>query len=368
MARPRTICVENGRRWRRERGWLLRTRHGPCSTACVVTRRRTAPLQRLSVLDAEFLHLEDDRSPMHIGCLCTFEGPAPSAEETARFVGAKLALIPRYRKRVRSVPLELGRPIWVDDPDFDLDRHLRRTTLPAPGDGAALDALLGRPMSRRLARGRPLWELWVVDGLEGGRWALISKVHHSMVDGISGVDLLTTLHDRGRSVTIPPVQPFAPEPEPSRLHMVIDAWRGPFTVRVVPPVTSTFCGLRSRWMMPAACAAATPAVISRSSARAAEMGSGPRRRTRAWRVSPSIYSIEMRSSGPSSPRSWMRITFGWVTLRAAFTSRRSRSTSSSGSAASTDEIVFSATRSQSLASRARYTAPMPPRPSSRSIV
>src|ERR1035441_8229727 len=108
---------------------------------------------------------------------------------------SKLHLIPRYRQRFRSVPFELGRPVWVDDPHFDLGYHLRHTALPAPGDDAAFDRLMGRLMSQPLDRERPLWEGWLVEGLEGGQWALVFKIHHCMVDGIAGVELLTILLD-----------------------------------------------------------------------------------------------------------------------------------------------------------------------------
>lgn len=183
-------------------------------------------MERLSVLDAEFLHLEDERSPMHIACMCTFEGPVPDREETERQIASKLPRIPRYRKRPRFPPLELGRPVWVDDPHFDLGYHVRRTALPAPGDDAALCALMGRLVSQLLDRDRPLWELWIVEGLEGGRWALISKIHHSMVDGVSGVDLLGTLLDDEPDRPLAPSIAWTPEPEPSRKAMVLDAWRG----------------------------------------------------------------------------------------------------------------------------------------------
>ena len=110
-------------------------------------------------------------------------------------IAAKLHLIPRYRQRVRSVPFELGRPVWVDDPHFNLDYHVRHTALPAPGDDAAFCRLMGRIMSQPLDRDRPLWETWLVEGLEGGRWAFVFKIHHCMVDGIAGVELLRVVLD-----------------------------------------------------------------------------------------------------------------------------------------------------------------------------
>ncbi len=183
-------------------------------------------MERLHILDAQFLHMEDDRSPMHIAGLCTFEGPAPTREEARRVFAAKLALVPRYRRRVRFLPLWLGRPVWVDDPHFDIDYHVRRTALPAPGDDAALCALMGRLMSQVLDRTRPLWEAWIVEGLEGGRWALVSKVHHSMVDGVSAVGLTETLLDQEPNPPLPAASAWTPAPEPSRVAKVLDAWQG----------------------------------------------------------------------------------------------------------------------------------------------
>jgi diacylglycerol O-acyltransferase len=183
-------------------------------------------VDRLSLLDAEFLHVEDDVTHMHIAGVSTFEGPSPGVEGVMALLSSKLHLIPRYRQRVRSVPLELGRPIWVDDPYFNLGYHVRHTALPAPGDDDQLCRLMGRLMSQRLDRDRPLWEAWVVEGLEGNRWALISKVHHCMVDGVSGVDLLTVLLDAEPDRALDEPVPWSPQPEPSGAARVVDAWGG----------------------------------------------------------------------------------------------------------------------------------------------
>jgi WS/DGAT/MGAT family acyltransferase len=183
-------------------------------------------MDRLSALDAEFLHLEDGVTHMHIAGISVFEGPPPSIGELRAAFASRLHLIPRYRQRVRSVPLELGRPIWVDDPHFLLDYHVRHTALPKPGDDAALRALMGRLMSQPLDRDRPLWEAWLVEGMEGDRWALISKIHHCMVDGVSGVDLLAILLDLDREVELPEPRPWEPAPEPANLARVVDAWAG----------------------------------------------------------------------------------------------------------------------------------------------
>ncbi|MEI2700514.1 MAG: wax ester/triacylglycerol synthase family O-acyltransferase [Microthrixaceae bacterium] len=183
-------------------------------------------IERLGALDAEFLHVEDGVGHMHIAGACTFDGAPPAFEELERLVASKMHLIARYRKRVRSVPLDLGRPIWVDDPHFDLRYHLRHTALPAPGDDEALCRLMGRVMSQPLDRDRPLWEIWLVEGLEDGRWALLFKVHHCMVDGIAGVGLLTVLLD---IVADPdPVEPeeWSPLPEPGVTQKVLGTWAG----------------------------------------------------------------------------------------------------------------------------------------------
>jgi hypothetical protein len=103
--------------------------------------------------------------------------------------------VPRYRQKLRTVPFRLGRPVWVDDPDFDLRYHVRRTALPAPGGDRQLADLMARVMSQRLDRDHPLWEYWVAEGLADGHWALISKVHHCFVDGVSGTDLYGVVFD-----------------------------------------------------------------------------------------------------------------------------------------------------------------------------
>lgn len=183
-------------------------------------------MERLSALDAEFLLVEDGIAHMHIAGISVFEGPPPELTELTAMVAGKLHKISRYRQRVRSVPFELGRPVWVDDPHFDLDYHIRHAALPAPGDDAALHRLMSRLMGQELDRERPLWELWFVEGLEGGRWALISKVHHCMVDGISGMDLLGVLLDVDPDARAGEPREWEPAPEPPGLVKVLDAWSG----------------------------------------------------------------------------------------------------------------------------------------------
>lgn len=183
-------------------------------------------MDRLSTLDAEFLHLEDGAVHMHIAGACIFNDPPPLMHEMEALYASKLHLIPRYRQRVRTVPFELGRPVWADDPHFDLGYHLRRIALPAPGDDAAFCRLMGLITSQPLDRQRPLWETWLVEGLEGGRWALIFKVHHCMVDGIAGVGLLNVFLDVQPDAAVGDPQPWAPRQEPTTVLKVLDAWGG----------------------------------------------------------------------------------------------------------------------------------------------
>ena len=179
-------------------------------------------MDRMSPQDAMFLHVEDGNNPMHIGNVSVFEGPAPSYGDLVRTVAANLPLVPRYRQRVRFVPLELGRPVWVDDAHFQILYHIRHTAVPSPGSAEQLRNLAGRVFAANLDRSRPLWELWMVEGLEDGRWALISKVHHCMVDGVSGTDLMTVLFDTEPQPTPTRAPAWRPEREPSDLHLLAD--------------------------------------------------------------------------------------------------------------------------------------------------
>ena len=170
---------------------------------------------RLSPLDASFLHIEDDVSHMHIASVAIFEGPPPPFADIVAMVDAKLDLVPRYRQVVRVVPFDLGRPVWVDDPHFNIEYHLRHTALPAPGARRELRKLVGRVMAQQLDRSKPLWEIWVVEGLEDGRWAMLSKTHHAMVDGVAGTDLLAVIMDLSPDAERPERGARGtPEPEP----------------------------------------------------------------------------------------------------------------------------------------------------------
>ncbi len=178
---------------------------------------------RLSPLDASFLDIEDGVSHMHIASICIFEGPEPPFRDVVALVSSKLSRVPRYREVVRRVPLELGRPLWVPDPHFNIDYHVRHTALPVPGGEAELRELIGRVMSQPLDRSKPLWEIWVVDGLDEGHWALLAKTHHAMVDGVSGTDLMALIMDLTPNPEPLASEQWEPGPLPSAASLAIDA-------------------------------------------------------------------------------------------------------------------------------------------------
>ena len=187
--------------------------------------------ERLTALDNSFLLLEKSSSQMHVASTMIFDaGPLRrpdggiDAEAILDHIAAALDRIPRYRQKLMYVPIEDG-PVWVDDDQFNLDYHIRHTALPRPGTDAQLKRLSARVMEQRLDRRRPLWEMWIVEGLEDGRFAIISKVHHCMIDGVSGVDLLEILMSPEPSREIPEPRHFIPRPLPSRLELVEDELR-----------------------------------------------------------------------------------------------------------------------------------------------
>ncbi|HET9720757.1 MAG TPA: wax ester/triacylglycerol synthase family O-acyltransferase [Solirubrobacteraceae bacterium] len=180
-------------------------------------------MQTMSPLDASFLHIEDAITHMHIGSVGIFEGPPPAHDELLSAIADRLPLVPRYRQKVRFVPLALGRPTWIDDPRFNLEYHVRRTALPSPGSDEELRNLVGRIMSQQLDRHKPLWEMWIAEGLSDGRWTLISKVHHCMVDGVSGTELLSVLLDTDREHAGAVPDRWQPEPEPNPAQLVAHA-------------------------------------------------------------------------------------------------------------------------------------------------
>ena len=177
-------------------------------------------MEQLTPLDESFLHLETEYAQMHIGSVAIFEGPPPPYDDLKAMVDSKLGLVPRYRQKVRFVPLALGRPRWVDDPHFNLSYHLRHTALPSPGGEEQLRNLVGRVMGQKLDRDRPLWEMWIAEGLNDNQWALVSKVHHCMVDGIAGSDLLAVVLDDERDAAPPPPSDWQPKPEPNQAELL----------------------------------------------------------------------------------------------------------------------------------------------------
>jgi WS/DGAT/MGAT family acyltransferase len=182
---------------------------------------------RMTPLDAAFLEAEDEdrHTSMAIASVAVLEGPAPGHDEFVEAIAGKLPLVPRYRQKPRTVPFDLGRPVWVDDPDFDLGYHIRRTALPAPGDDQALCRLIARVMSQRLDREHPLWECWVVEGLAGGRWAAISKVHHCMTDGVAGTHLYEAIFDHDPRPSAPVEDGWVASAEPSNLRLAGESVR-----------------------------------------------------------------------------------------------------------------------------------------------
>jgi len=181
---------------------------------------------RLSALDHSFLALERPNAYMHVASTMIYEaGPLRTedggidADRFRKLVASTLHRIPRYRQKLAWIPVE-GHPVWVDDPDFSLDYHVRHTALPRPGSEEQLKRLSSRIMQQHLDRDRPLWEMWVVEGLEGDRFALISKVHHCMIDGVSGVDLMKILMSASPEQPIPPEPEYVPRPAPSQLELL----------------------------------------------------------------------------------------------------------------------------------------------------
>ena len=165
-------------------------------------------LDRLTAVDASFLTNEHSNSHMHVGAILIFEGPPPRYVDLVEHVRGRLSQVPRFRQRLVVPPLEAGRPLWADDVNFNLTYHIRHTALPEPGGEAELKRLAGRVFSQQLDRSKPLWELWLAQGLERDRFAILTKTHHAMVDGISGVDIGTVLFD------------FEPIPEPVQIEEI----------------------------------------------------------------------------------------------------------------------------------------------------
>ena len=234
---------------------------------------------RLTALDSTFLHLEDHSTAhMHVASVMVFEGEAPTPQELVDHVVSRLHLVPRYRQRLAYVPYGQGRPVWADDPHFNPRYHIRHTALPKPADDKALKRLAGRLFSQRLDRSKPLWEIWLVQRMAGGRFALIAKTHHALVDGISGVDITTVLFDT------------APEPVPTLAPA--GAVDGQAAARVGEAARRGAARALDR-------AGRDGARRARAAARAAQ-GRSRRSRT-AWRASARRRSAGINAPAPDSP-------------------------------------------------------------------
>src|SRR3954451_24776340 len=180
---------------------------------------------RLTGLDASFLALEDAGAHMHVGSCLLFEGEAPGYDEVVAQLDSRMHLVPRYRQKLAFPPLAQARPVWIDDPHFNPGYHVRHTALPEPASLEQLRNLAGRVLAQRLDRGKPLWEIWLVDNVEGGRFGMVTKTPHFLLDGVSGVDTATVLFDPAPAPDPPPEPPpaWCPRPEPSAATLVADA-------------------------------------------------------------------------------------------------------------------------------------------------
>ncbi|GLZ33359.1 diacylglycerol O-acyltransferase [Lentzea sp. NBRC 105346] len=179
----------------------------------------------MSSLDAGFYFIEDENVPMHVGSVLVFDGPAPSYGDVIRLFVSRLEQVPRYRQKVKALPFHVGRPVWVDDDHFQILYHVRHTAVPSPGGEDQLRNLAGRIFAQKLDDKKPMWEAWLVEGLEGGRWAIISKVHHCMIDGVSGTDMLQLLLGTEQESKLPEPKEWTPAPTPSTLDLMVDGVR-----------------------------------------------------------------------------------------------------------------------------------------------
>jgi diacylglycerol O-acyltransferase / wax synthase len=175
---------------------------------------------RLTALDATFLHLERSGAHMHVAGILVFDGDPPAYDELVEAIESRMHLVPRYRQKLAHVPWDQGRPVWVDDPHFNPRYHVRHSALPAPGSDEQLKNLAGRLFALPLDRTKPLWELNLVEGLDGGRFAIISKTHHALVDGVSGVDITSVLFDVSPEPSVVDPRPWVARPEPSDAELL----------------------------------------------------------------------------------------------------------------------------------------------------
>lgn len=195
-------------------------------------------MDRMSAMDAMFYYMEGENTPMHVGGVSVLEGPAPAYGDLVRLLAAKMDQVPRYRQVIKTVPFQLGRPIWVDDPHFQLLYHVRHTSLPRPGGPEQLRNLAGRVFAQRLDMTKPVWEAWLVEGLADDRWALISKAHHCMIDGEGSTDLMQVIFDLEPEPVRREPSEWTPSPGPSTAALtagsVVEAVREPLQAVGIP--------------------------------------------------------------------------------------------------------------------------------------
>jgi WS/DGAT/MGAT family acyltransferase len=204
---------------------------------------------RLSPLDVSFLYMETSTTAMHVGGVAIFEQPPDGFDydRLVELISERITLVPRYRQKVKWVPGHLANPVWVDDADFDITYHVRRSALPRPGSIDQLKELIGRVQSRRLDRGRPLWEIYLVEGLADGRFAILTKTHHAMADGISALDIGTVLLDPTPEPRQVPSDDWRPHPEPGAAELVAGAVADPVSrpTRVLDTVRAETVDLKA---------------------------------------------------------------------------------------------------------------------------
>lgn len=292
------------------------------------------PYERLSAQDSMFLHIEKPQQPQHVGSLGIMEGGTLfdgdgrfRLDEIRQIIGERLHLVPRFRRRLMTVPFDQGRPVWVDDEDFDLAYHVRLTALPTPGSEAQLLALFERIQSHLLDRRRPLWELWFVEGLAGGRVASIQKTHHCLVDGISGVDVATVIFDLSPDVVRHDPPRWVPEPPPAGTQLLLES----LVERAVEPaelVRSVRAALRGPRQLLENAMAASKDVADAVSSNAAQAPKtpwnvpiGPHRRWRPLRV-PIADAKAIKDAASASDRIPGRVSLNDVVLAAVGTGLR----------------------------------------------
>jgi diacylglycerol O-acyltransferase len=230
---------------------------------------------RLSAIDASFLFMESPHTPMHSGAVAIFQAPPEGFdhERLVKLINQRLPYVPRYRQRVRDVPFGFARPVWVDDERFDVTFHVRRSALPKPGSRQQLNELVARLMSRPLDRSRPLWEMYLIEGLADGSFAIVSKSHEALVDGLSAVDIAQVMLDPTEEPAVVPVDSWRPRPEPTDVELLTQAFteattRPAVAVDVVSGAVhdlsrvATRVGERAAGIVSAALAVARPSVPS----------------------------------------------------------------------------------------------------------